>query len=98
MRNIDVIIAFVDNNRERSQKSLKGSNLEWSGYKLYSYNTCIAQFKDDLLYINLTKYSRTTSVHQNILIDLIKLDPRYKDRVKLYFELPKNVVSVIKEY
>lgn len=63
MKNIDVIDLF--------NKGLTGSseNLESTGDRLYSYSTCIAQRKDDgIVYINNTKYSTTTSKHQNLVL------------------------------
>lgn len=38
-------------------------NLTSTGDKLFSYNTCIAQWKGDTLLINITKYSATTTKH-----------------------------------
>ena len=64
MRNEEVVIAFL--HRERA-KSSTGSL--WStGDCLYSYSTCIAEYtKDGKLYVNLTKYSTTTSHHQTLI-------------------------------
>ena len=64
MRNEEVVIAF--SHRERA-KSSTGSL--WStGDCLYSYSTCIAEYtKDGKLYVNLTKYSTTTSHHQTLI-------------------------------
>lgn len=45
----------------------KANSVESVGYKLYSYGTVIAQWKDDILYVNTTKYSSTTSRHQGYL-------------------------------
>ena len=44
-----------------------GSNLRSTGDKLFSYNTCIAQWDDNYLLLNETKYSTTTSKHQTYL-------------------------------
>lgn len=64
MRNEEVVIAF--SHREEA-KSSTGSL--WStGDCLYSYSTCIAEYdKDGRLYVNLTKYSTTTSHHQTLV-------------------------------
>lgn len=64
MRNKEVVIAF--SHREKA-KSSTGSL--WStGNYLYSYNACIAEYtKDGKLYVNLTKYSTTTSHHQALV-------------------------------
>lgn len=65
MRNIEVIIAFI--NRDKA-KSSTGSL--WStGDCLYTYSTCLAEFdKHGNLYVNTTRYSTTSSHHRNLLI------------------------------
>ena len=45
----------------------KGSNLYISGNALINYSTCIAYKKDGLLYLNVEKYSVTTTKNQNLL-------------------------------
>lgn len=64
MKNEDVIKAFI--HREIA-KSNSGNVLS-TGNKLYSYRTCIAEYNDGNLYVNLTKYSITTSRHQSLLL------------------------------
>lgn len=44
-----------------------GSNCMSTGERLYSYNTCIGQWVGNVLYINTTKYSNTTTKLQNYL-------------------------------
>lgn len=44
-----------------------GSNLVSTGDKLFSYNTCIAQWHPHGVLYNETKYSTTTSRHQYYL-------------------------------
>lgn len=64
MRNEEVVIAF--SNRERAVNST--GSLSSTGNCLYSYSTCIAEYnKYGRLYINLTKYSTTTSHHQTLV-------------------------------
>ena len=63
MKNADVIQRFI-----YQDSGYKGSNLYSSGSKLINYNTIIAQWFDDVLLINVTKYSCTTSTHQNRLL------------------------------
>ena len=64
MRNEEVVIAFK--NRQKA-KSSTGS-LESFGDRLFSYSTCIAEYdKDGRLWVNLTKYSTTTSHHQTLV-------------------------------
>lgn len=49
-----------------------GSNCMSTGEKLYSYNTCIGQWVGNVVYINTTKYSNTTSKLQNYLLAQIR--------------------------
>lgn len=61
MKNSDVAQAFA---RRRSQRS---PHLTSDGTLLFSYDTCIAQWKDDnTIYLNITKYSPTTSHHVSL--------------------------------
>lgn len=62
MRNKEVIDKFLQ------KLPASGSNLYSTGDKLINYNTTIAEWDFDMLYINNTKYSKTTSVHQNYMI------------------------------
>lgn len=64
-RNNDFIEYFVRGGRE--QKNC--NNLHIRGDKLLNYNTVIAQVGEDgYLYINMTKYSTSTSRIQNYLL------------------------------
>lgn len=64
MRNIEVIEAFVSKIKGKN----KNGSLESTGLKLYSYNTCIAEwYTSSILLINETYYSNTTSRHLNLL-------------------------------
>lgn len=66
-------------------------NLSSTGNRLFSYSTCIAEYnKDGILYINLTKYSRTTSHHQSIL--LAKLSGI---NYKLIYNIEYNKVHIV---
>lgn len=63
-------------NREVIDKFLVGEpgkalNLYSTGKKLFSYFTCIAQYTEDGLIVNKTKYSVTTTRHQNILLSQV---------------------------
>ena len=49
-----------------------GSNCMSIGEKLYSYNTCIGQWVGNVVYINTTKYSNTTTKLQNYLLAQIR--------------------------
>ena len=84
MRNKEVAYAFI--NREAAS----GSNLMSTGDRLYSYNTCIAQYDDDnTLYINYTKYSSTTSRHQGYLMRQLRGVPH-----KEVFNVPQGVHNI----
>lgn len=66
-------------NREVIDKFLVGEpgkalNLYSTGKKLFSYFTCIAQYTGDGLIVNKTKYSVTTTKHQNILLSQVTPD------------------------
>lgn len=61
MKNKDVIVDFVHHT------SSKVLNLYSDGNKLFSFETCIAQWNNGVLIINCTKYSITTSRHLTLL-------------------------------
>lgn len=70
MKNIDVIKAFLDNNDENAGMSTE--HVSFRGNRLWSYNTVIAEKQfgvtdRDILLVNKTKYSVTTSKHQTYL-------------------------------
>lgn len=65
MKNKDVVRRFID------KEFASGSNLYSSGNKLFSYNTCIAQWWNDMIIINDTRYSSSTSRHQYYLKSLV---------------------------
>lgn len=67
MSNKNVILAFLN---EEQAKSL---SLFSTGDKLFSYNTCIAEWlTSDTILININKYSVTTSKHLTLLRNNIK--------------------------
>lgn len=54
-------------------KYAKNRNLKSTGVKLYSFDTCIAQwYAKDGIIINKTKYSTSTNKHQYLLNYLLK--------------------------
>ena len=67
MTRTQVIEKFL--NKEKAQTPLrevygwtcKGRTLTSDGEKLVNYKTIIAQFKGDILHLNMTRYSNTTS-------------------------------------
>ena len=68
------------------------SNCMSTEEKLYSYNTCIGQWVGNVVYINITKYSNTTTKLQNYLmlkakdsgLDVEILDNIFKNQSFLY--------------
>lgn len=64
----DVVNHFVWG-EEKGKAS--GGRLRIEGNRLVNYGTTIAQRMDSLVIVNITKYSRTTSVHQNRICHLI---------------------------
>ena len=66
----EVIEAFVRGMQSGGAskcKSYPKGRLRIEGNKLYNYNTVIAYWFNGIMLINGTKYSKTTSVHQNRL-------------------------------
>lgn len=61
MRNKDVVTAFIE------QSTAASLNLCSEGRKLYSYNTCIAQWYNTSIIFNTSHYSNTTNHHQDLL-------------------------------
>lgn len=61
MKNKEVCKEFI------RRRAACGSNLVSTGDKLFSYNTCIAQWYSNIIIYNETKYSPTTSRHQSYL-------------------------------
>lgn len=86
MRNIEVIKQFLNMSSGNSYTW----NLISDGIKLFSYNTCIAEWTDDLVLFNVTKYSSSTSriqsmmlrelqksIHKFIFIDNVPINTQY---------------------
>ena len=70
IKNKDIVLSFIN------ELSAYNTNLRSTGSKLYSYNTCIAEhlgFIDgcETIIVNKTKYLKTTSTIQNMLIDIL---------------------------
>lgn len=65
MKNKEVCKEFIH------RRIASGSNLISTGDKLFSYNTCIAQWHPHGIIYNETKYSPTTSRHQSYLRNAI---------------------------
>ena len=65
MKNKEVCKEFI------RRRVARESNLISTGDKLFSYNTCIAQWHPHGVIYNETKYSPTTSRHQSYLRNAI---------------------------
>lgn len=65
MKNIDVIISFILNLKPIRTQNVWTSDMNT---ELFSYDTCIAQFTIDKLYINMTYYNIYTSRIRNMVI------------------------------
>ena len=89
MKNIEVIYRFL--NRQPAKSS--SGNLKSIGEKLFSYNTCIAEWVNDYLFVNLTKYSSSTSSIQNMLFKELK----FVLQVKQVENVPINTQNLWKE-
>lgn len=74
MRNEQVLIEFVNG---ATKGSNSGKNLRIEGDRLVNYGTCLCQRVNDSSFIlNDTKYSSTTSTHQNKLRRML---PRFEE-------------------
>lgn len=86
MRNIEVIKQFLN----KSSGNSDTKNLISDGVRLFSYNTCIAEWTDDFVLFNVTKYSRSTSriqsmmlrelqklIHKSVFIDNVPINTQY---------------------
>ena len=69
MKTRDLIEKFVN-----GKSGLFASNTHSKGDKLYNWETVIAQFINNILFINTTHYSVTTTKHQNKLLRLAERD------------------------
>lgn len=87
MKNKDVIDAFLT-----GENHCKTGSMEFiPPDKLYSYSTCIAEYDDEELLVNMSKYSVTTTRHQSELIRQIGQIP-----CTLLTNIPRNIVSLKK--
>lgn len=68
MRNIEVIKQFLN----KSSGNSDNRNLISTGDKLINYTTCIAEWNNDSIMVNMTKYSSSTSRIQTMLISKLR--------------------------
>ena len=86
MKNIEVIKQFLN----KSSGNSDSKNLISDGVRLLNYNTCIAEWADDFVLFNVTKYSRSTSriqsmilrelktlIHKSVSIDNVPINTKY---------------------
>lgn len=86
MRNSEVVEAFL----KRKIAVNWGGSLSSTGTKLFSYATCIAEWSNDSLIVNLTRYSNTTSKH------LYYLKRSYQGNYHTVFGVPIGESSLSK--
>lgn len=70
MRNIEVVKKFY--NQEKAKSSTGNLFVRTNGdysVELVNYKTVIAYIEDDTVYLNIRKYSSTTSTIQTMLIE-----------------------------
>ncbi len=80
MTNKQVIINFLNGKAGHTPTrtihgkdyNYEGQTLKSNGQELINYNTIIAYFEKEKLFINIKKYSQTTSTIQNILKEQVK--------------------------
>ena len=90
MKNIEVIKAFLTISKANSHNK----NLISIGDRLFSYNTCIAQWIDDIIWVNVSRYSTTTSGHRNSLISACEV---YCFETRFVENVPINTQRLWKE-
>jgi hypothetical protein len=57
----------IERREDFKASSLMGYLRYDGSYVVYSYSTCIAEYRDGVWYVNDTHYSVTTSKHQHIV-------------------------------
>ena len=70
----EVIKQFLD----KSSGNSDTKNLISDGVRLFSYNTCIAEWTDDSILFNVSKYSSSTSRIQGMMLRELQKINTYK--------------------
>jgi hypothetical protein len=70
MKTAELIEKFVVGGLEKGNAS--GGRLYIEDNKIMNYNTCLAEIVRGTWYVNITKYSRTTTTHQNKIVRTLK--------------------------
>lgn len=91
MKNSELIIGYLNGSIVRG----KSSSLSVRDDKLFSYDTVIAQKEGDVIYLNNTKYSSTTSTTQNALIR--ECESRDLTLVSVQQSIPKGLNRLFPE-
>lgn len=86
MRNSEVVATFLNKKTAVNW----GGSLSSTGTKLFSYATCIAEWDNDSLIVNLTRYSNTSSKH------LYYLKRSYQDNYRTVLGVPIGECSLSK--
>lgn len=68
-------------------------SLHSRGDKLFTYSTCLAEWKGNILYVNVTSYSATSSKHKTQFLSLI---PRHIRVIQIQ-DVPKYSQSLPKD-
>lgn len=89
MKNEEVVKNFL------RKRTASGSNLTSTGNRLISYCTCIAEWGEQYLVVNLTKYSSTTSRHLGYLMRMLEKEGiRWQD----IDGVPRGVFDLIPKF
>lgn len=95
MKNKDFIYNFCKGNFDEN-KVYRCNNLTIKDGRLFSYNTCIAEYEADYtnsVIINMTKYSSTTSRHQNLMMQYFN-EYRHGLSWIVYDDVPINTINL----
>lgn len=91
MKNSQILENFFYGYNSKYRKNKSGS-IRIDGNKLFNYNTCIAECVDGICYINLTKYSSTTSRIQYLIKQYITINTR------ICKDVPRDSSSIVSYY
>ena len=91
MKNSQIVEDFFYGYNGKHKKNKSGS-VRIEGNKLFSYNTCIAECVDGICYINLTRYSNTTSRIQSLIKQCSTINTR------VCYDVPRDSSSIVSYY
>lgn len=90
MKNSQIVEDFF--NGYKSEYKNKSRSVRIEKNKLFSYDTCIAQYVNGICYMNLTKYSSTTSKIQYLIKQYITINTR------ICKDVPRDSSSIVSYY